>query len=201
MDISLEQIKAGRALLDWTQKDLAEYANLNHSIVANYESGRTKSSEVAASIYKALIANGIEFTGGGVLPRQVFSYMLDSYTDLLEDIEKTLPEGGEVLKHCVDDRRSNQSVINHIAEMRSKNICERLTISYDNNYVTGDPKDYRQIPADYFASSEVVITYADKVAFFVDAKALVIKSQTLSNVFKDQFEYWWKNGKELRHVS
>lgn len=199
MDITLEQIKAARALLDWTQKDLAEYADLNPALVANYESGRTKSSEVGSAIYKALVANGIEFTGGGVLPRQVSSYMLDSYMDLLEDIEKNIPDGGEVLKHCVDDRRSNQQVIDYVAKMRNSGVRERMTIADDNNFITGDPKDYRQIPADYFASSEVVITYADKVAFFVDAKALVIKSQTLSNVFKDQFEYWWKNGKELRH--
>ena len=87
--------------------------------------------------------------------------------ELLEDIEKNIPDGGEVLKHCVDDRRSNQQVIDYVAKMRSNGVRERMTIADDNNFITGDPKDYRQIPADYFASSEVVITYADKVAFFV----------------------------------
>lgn len=79
--------------------------------------------------------------------------------------------------------------------MRRAGISDRMTISEDNNFITGFPEQYRQIPKDYFSSSEVIIIYANKVAFFVEGQALVIMSKTLAKVFKDQFEYWWKEGK------
>ena len=197
MFISIEQIKAARALLKWTQKDLAAYAGLNDDQVHSFESGRTRSLDVLEAIQEAFTAHGIDFPDGGVLPRRVSSYLLDSYMDLLDDIGRSMPEGGEVLKHCVDDRRSSPEVIEKTSQMRQTGIRERRTISEDNDYVTGDPEDYRQIPAGYFASSEVVIIYLNKVAFFVEGRALVIVSESLAKVFRDQFEYWWKEGKVL----
>lgn len=193
--ISIEQIKAARALLKWNQKDLAAHAGLNDDQIHNFEAGRTRSLEVLEAIEHAFTAHGIDFSGGGVVPRHVSSYLLDSYLDLLDDITRSMPEGGEVLKHCVDDRRSTPEVIEKVNFMCRTGIRERLTISEANNYVAGAPENYRKIPAGYFASSEVVIIYLNKVAFFVDGKALVIVSKSLSKVFKDQFEYWWKEGK------
>ena len=195
MIISIEQIKAGRALLKWTQKDLAEHAGLKDDQIHSYEAGRTRSLDVLESIYKTFTINGLEFINGGVVPTQVHSYILPSYIDVLNDICRTLLHGGEVLKHCVDDRRSTPEVIEKVREMRRAGIADRMTISEENNFITGFPEQYRQIPKDYFASSEVVIIYANKVVFFVDGKALVITSQTLTNVFRAQFEYWWKEGK------
>lgn len=197
MFITVEQIKAARALLKWNQKDLAAHAGLKDDQIHNFEAGRTRSLEVLEAIHQAFIAHGIDFVGGGVVPRHVSSYLLDSYTDLLDDISRSMPEGGEVLKHCVDDHRSTPDVIERVSAMRRSGIRERLTISDDNDYVAGDPQNYRKIPKSYFASSEVVIIYLNKVAFFVDGKALIIVSESLSKVFRDQFEYWWKEGKTV----
>lgn len=197
MFITIEQIKAARALLKWNQKDLARSAGLNDDQIHNFEAGRSRSADVLEAVYDTFVSYGIDFVDGGVVPRQVSSYVLDSYIDMLDDICRTMPEGGEVLKHCVDDRRSTPEVNAKLQQMRKSGITERLTISDDNNYITGNPQSYRQIPAAYFASSEVIIIYRNKVAFFVDGKALVIINQNLARVFKDQFEYWWKEGKEI----
>lgn len=116
---------------------------------------------------------------------------------VLEDITRSFPNGGEVLKHCVDDSKSTPQVIEKVREMRRAGISERLTISDKNNIIIGMPEDYRQIPDEYFASSEVVIIYLNKVVFFDEENALVILSQNLACVFKDQFEYWWKQGKKI----
>lgn len=128
-------------------------------------------------------------------PQRVVSYLLDSYDALLDEISRLMPDGGEVLKHCVDDRRSTPEVVEKVAAMRAAGISERATIADDNDFVAGDPADYRQIPAAYFASSEVMIIFLDRVAFFVEGKALVIVSETLARIFRDQFDYWWKEGK------
>jgi DNA-binding XRE family transcriptional regulator len=197
MFLTIEQIKAARALLKWTQKDLASYAGLNENQIQAFEAGRTRSLEVLEAIWKTFTLQGLGFCNGGVVPNKVSSYTLDSYMDVLHDICMSMPQGGEVLKHCVDDRRSSPEVMDQVRKMRETGIRERLTISDDNNLISGNKEDYRQIPADYFSSSEVIITYLNKVVFFVDGKALVVVNQTLANIFKDQFEYWWKSGKTL----
>ena len=59
------QCRAARALLDWTQPDLAKAAGLGLSTVVDFERGRRRVSEDAVSaIRKALERNGVEFTDG-----------------------------------------------------------------------------------------------------------------------------------------
>lgn len=197
MPITVEQIKAGRALLRWNQQDLADRAGLNIDQLRSFEAGRTRANDVLEAIEQAFTAQALEFTDGGVIPRRVSSYILDSYMDVLDDIARSMPQGGEVLKHCVDDRRSTPEVIKRVSEMRASGVRERLTISEDNDFITGDKEMYRQIPKEYFASSEVMIIYLNKVAFFVDGKVLVILNENLAQVFRQQFEYWWNKGKAL----
>ena len=166
MFLTIEQIKAARALLKWTQKDLARYTGLNDDQIQAFEAGRTRSLEVLEAIYKTFILQGLDFSNGGVVPNKVSSYTLNSYMDVLNDICMSMPNGGVVLKHCVDDRRSTLEVMEKVHKMREAGIRERLTISDQNHIVSGNREDYRQIPADYFSSSEVIITYLNKVVFF-----------------------------------
>jgi len=194
MFITIEQIKAARALLKWNQKDLAQWAGLNDDQIHSFESGRTRSLDVLGAIHRAFAAQGLEFVDGGVIPRRVSSYVLDSYMDLLEDICSAMPDGGEVLKHYADDRRSPPEVIRKVSDMERMGIRERLTIADDNDFITGNRQNYRKIPKDSFASAEVMVVYLNKVAFTVDGQVLVIRNQTLADVFRSQFEYWWKEG-------
>jgi transcriptional regulator with XRE-family HTH domain len=59
------QCRGARALLDWTQPDLARAAGLGISTVIDYERERRRVSEVATSAIKsALEQQGIKFTNG-----------------------------------------------------------------------------------------------------------------------------------------
>ncbi|WP_457646428.1 helix-turn-helix transcriptional regulator [Profundibacter sp.] len=69
--ISIRQVKAARALLDWSQRDLAEASGVSYPTIARLETadgpvgGR---AETAAAIRAALETAGIEFiaeNGGG----------------------------------------------------------------------------------------------------------------------------------------
>ena len=64
--ITIEQIKAARALLKWSQTELAQQAGLSHPTVKRLE-GDTKlkvSEEARSKIIQTLEAAGIEFTNG-----------------------------------------------------------------------------------------------------------------------------------------
>jgi DNA-binding XRE family transcriptional regulator len=59
------QCRAGRALLSWTQPDLAKAAGLGLSTVVDFERERRRVSEDAtAAIRGALEKGGVEFTNG-----------------------------------------------------------------------------------------------------------------------------------------
>lgn len=69
--ISVRQVKAARALLGWSQTDLAAQSSVSEPTIARLEAedgllgGRP---ETAAKIYRALVTAGIEFipeNGGG----------------------------------------------------------------------------------------------------------------------------------------
>ena len=59
------QFRAARALLNWTQPDLAKAAGLGLSTVVDYELEKRKvSDEAIAKMRAALEAAGIKFTNG-----------------------------------------------------------------------------------------------------------------------------------------
>ena len=66
--VSIRQIKAARALLAWSQEELAEKSGVSSPTVKRLESsdgtlgGR---AETAAKLIRALEAGGVEFTNGG----------------------------------------------------------------------------------------------------------------------------------------
>lgn len=197
MFVTVEQIKAARALLRWTQKDLARHAGLNESQIQAFEAKRTHSLEVLEAICKAFALQGLDFSDGGVVPSKVSSYALDSYLDVLHDISASMPGGGEILRYCADDGWSLE-MTHEIRQMREGGIKERLIVSEENRAMSGS--NIRKIPAAYFFSTEIIV-YLNKVAFFVDGKALVVINQTLADIFRCQFESWWKSGKPLEEHS
>lgn len=194
MFITIQQIKAARALLDWNQGELATAAGLNVDQVRNFEAGRSRSLDVVEAIHAAFDQQGITLENGGAVPRHIHSYILESYLDLLTDICRTLPDGGEVLKHCEDDRLCTKVIMNKLEEMLQAGIRERLTISEDNDLVLRNPSQYRRIPAKYCSSTITTLVYANKTAFFSEDKAIVIVNSSLASHMRDQFEYWWKHG-------
>jgi transcriptional regulator with XRE-family HTH domain len=68
--LSPEQIKAARALLAWSQQELAAEARVAVSTVADFERGvRTPVANNAQAIREALEAKGLQFIAGGVVEK------------------------------------------------------------------------------------------------------------------------------------
>jgi transcriptional regulator with XRE-family HTH domain len=62
-----QKIKASRALLGWTQRELAERAGMAHTTINAWETGRsTPIPNNAAAVWLALSRAGIKFTPKGV---------------------------------------------------------------------------------------------------------------------------------------
>lgn len=67
-DLTVSQVRAARALLAWSQQDLAKAAQVASSTVADFERGhRNPMPNNAEAMRKALEAEGIHFIGGGAV--------------------------------------------------------------------------------------------------------------------------------------
>ncbi len=95
------QIKAARAMLDWSQERMAEEAGVAVSTIRNIETGCVPSVRVAENIKRAVEKAGLEFTTAeGVQRRRDFDvFMGEKSTEcFLEDLKTTIQlRGGDVV--------------------------------------------------------------------------------------------------------
>lgn len=62
------QGRAARALLDWSQRRLADESKVHHNTISNFEKGKYFGKpETVAAIKSALEASGIKFVENGVV--------------------------------------------------------------------------------------------------------------------------------------
>lgn len=71
MYVTSEQVRAGRALLDWSRARLAEECGVHQNTLLNFENGKHLGlEETVAAIRVALEAAGVIFVAGGVRLRR-----------------------------------------------------------------------------------------------------------------------------------
>lgn len=194
-----EKIRAGRAVLNWSQQDLADHSGVSKPAIANIErEATTPENSTVEKITLCFRHAGVILHGSSVEKKDIYTYSCDSYMAVLEDIEQTLQSGDEVLFHCADDSRSSDEVSKKLKYLKEIGIKSRSTICEGNSTISGNINDYRWIPADYFADSEISVIYGDKYMQHVQDKHkslfIVMKSAAHANVMRKQFEYWWVNG-------
>jgi transcriptional regulator with XRE-family HTH domain len=101
--ISAAQVKAARALLGWSQDDLAVTAGISVTTIRNLESGEMSLRTATMDIIRlAFERAGIEFTGDEGLRRRSSQVKIyegrDSCDVLFDDIQRTLREkSGQLL--------------------------------------------------------------------------------------------------------
>lgn len=202
--ISPEQCRAARALLNWSQPELAEKCGMHPQTISSFESnGGSPTARTLDTIITVFENAGIDFginSGVSLSPNKIL--ITYDYCNILQDVLTTLKEGDELLFHCADDRRSPPEVNDKLDSIHKKGIIMRNTICEGNTFVRSDSL-YRWLPKDYFARCEVSAIYADKYVintggnYDETAQFVTIKNKSLAETKRRQFEYWWKNGKEV----
>ena len=99
--ISPEQIRAARAMIDWSQEALAEASGLSPTTIHNLEKGKL-SHRSTIPVRKALENKGFEFFGTNGLNRRTDESRtyegVNSQEEFFEDIFATAKEsGGEIV--------------------------------------------------------------------------------------------------------
>lgn len=195
MFISIEQIKAARALLKWTQKDLAVRAGINDDQVHNFEGGRSKPLGVLEAIHSALTNGGIEFIEGGAKYSKKELTTLSGknwFYAVMDDILKNLrnQKGAEVLFFGGSDAESSPELVKKIRKIRDAGIKMRSMIRDGDTYLMGPNSEYRWIPKDLF-SSYIVVIYGSKIVLDMGQRGVLIDNPDISHVLNNMYALLW----------
>lgn len=213
ISITSEQIVAARALLKWTQADLAEKSDSSVTPIKKAESNVSSVKESTLSgIIKAFEDNGIEFIEGGVRKKRDLSQILegeDGVRDFYNDVANTAEKLNiEILVYAIGEEGIVKNLQNHSVFQTYRNRMlhaenSRLLMlrsEVDEEYKTAKYMELRRLPKDRNYPSLVYFVYGDKVAFITDKaglKILIIKYGAIAETFRRQFLNYWQSAKKL----
>lgn len=202
--ISIEQVRAARALLGWSQQDLSKRCGISKVTIGKLESGASNAhSNTLDSIVETFQQHSVEFIENGVRIRdelvQVFEGD-DSFLRVMNLAYSTLRKTqGELLISHSDERKSSPEVIEIARRIDTTGRRVRIINEEGNNFILGPLQDYRQMPSKYF-TNHVVVIFGDIVAFdiydgFV-SRSLVINNRAVAEAQRGIFELIWSTGKK-----
>lgn len=204
--VNASQIRAARALLDWSQEDLAKATGLSIATIRKIESGHiSPRDKTMQAIVDAMEQEKIEFTPPmGVRLKSNDIMMIesdDSYLELMEDIYRTLKDrGGEVLLMYADNAITSEIQLQIQSRIRSRGIKFRFLVEEGDTYLHYPIGEYRWMPRKFFDNS-LHIVYANKVGMLMykdmsygkEQKILLIDSAPLAKSMRNTFEFMWEN--------
>jgi transcriptional regulator with XRE-family HTH domain len=209
MIVNSNQIRAARALLDWTVAQLGERVGVGATMISAIETGRSSGSkDVLTAIIYAFQAAGVELTeDGGVKPRQskVASYRgKDGFKAFFDDVYEVASthKNPDICITNVNEAEYDKWLgsyeIVHANRMtKLENVKLRVLMKEHDIHLTSTSYcEYKWIPEEQFADVSLYI-YGDKVAFIEfsehDVSVTLVESPSVTLSLRKMFEMTWKN--------
>lgn len=208
------QCRAARALLDWSQPELAQRAGMHVQTISSFESDHgTPTKTTLEKIFLTFESVGIEFLNEDGVKRRaqdIKTYMgRDGFTDFMWDVVATVRKfGGDV---CVSNVKESwfteplteETNIAYRASMadlkREKKFRFRILIQEaDMNFVASAYAEYRWIRPEHFSTASFYV-YGNKLALLLfdqGPKIHVVDNADIANAQRVQFNVFWEGAKE-----
>ncbi len=205
--IEPRQIRAARALLNWSQSDLASASGVAVSSIKNIENSLTVArKDTIQDIRGALEKSGVEFIpGSGVRTRTEAITVLkgaDSLQIFFDDIYHSMQthNGGEIMIYGVEEKSydavDKRMVDDHLARMQKLgNVTQKVICRKGDSYFTVPYAEYRWADASLFTGTPFYV-YQDKLAMILwepELQVIVLQYPQLVDAYKKQFMVLWKN--------
>lgn len=209
--IKPNQIKAARAMLDWSRGKLSEQSGIHLATIRAIENGEVDNprSNTLNPIIEAFEANNVEFIDDGVQLKKDMVRVLegdDGVKAFYNDVASTAEyDGGEFLVYGVNEdyfvNARKKLGINDIYRGRMKNakkLSIRVIISADDeNKNAADYCTYRKLPNDIIGTASPFYIYGDNLAHIIWAdkpQFIIISNKELVASFRRQFDFMWEKG-------
>jgi len=208
MFITSNQIRAARALKNWSQSELAERTGLAVPTIANIEAGKQEpSARTLEKIHKVFLVSGIEFMGvNGVQKLQSTTQVFrgqDGMRQFYDDIYFTIKsEKQEVLVGNVDEREfikvmELDLLTLHMNRMVDVGASYKILIKEGDYYfAVSNYAEYRWIPEEDFQSIPFYV-YGDKLAIILWLRdehiVFLLNSKEAADIYREKFNILWQN--------
>ena len=202
--ITGEQVRAARALLDWSLADLAEKSGIGQQAISKFENRETEPmSKTVQKLQNVLEDAGIEFLStGGVQPRQdvIRSYKgRAGFIEFIYDVYETAKSGqGEICVSNVNEADFEYWLGDedaaYVEKMdKLKNINFRILSKHGDMNVSSSYAEYRWVPEEQFSAAPFYV-YGDKFAMILfekDVTVFVVKNSSIADAQRKQFDIAW----------
>jgi transcriptional regulator with XRE-family HTH domain len=210
--ITLEQIRAARGLLNWSQSALAQECGISVTAMNNIDRGlAVPRSSTLDKIQTVLEENGVEFTEGkGVRMRDelfiVHSYKgPDAIIRYMKDVVETLKKTGDVALHMLADERSYfeltkqySFVFKYFQDFRKYGLHEYIltTEGIMERYGPPDCATYKWCSPELTSQIGTSI-YGNKYCIFLEDRIVVIENPAIVEAYRAQFMQNWKRARPM----
>lgn len=211
MYITPTQIRAARAILKWTQGELAERASVNINSIKNIEAETTQPRpKMIESLQQVFEHAGLKFLPHNGVCRDDNKIRIFEdgkgytafYQDILDAVEK---RDSDILVNGVDEELFEHQLpgcedkyyilrMTDIQSSRNKQHIKSIICEGDNNHLGYSYSEYRSVPKDIFPAI-TSYTYENKVAIFLwnnPAKIILVEDIDLAKTFRMQFQLHWE---------
>lgn len=203
--MTVPQIKAARALLDWTQADLARESGMHLNVINNIERGTTNPRQgTLEKLQRTLEGHGIAFIGTrGVELRhdavtvtrlEGESFLRDLIADILssargQEVRSVLADIRNFTAHDPDASRL------YAARKSEAGLHERLITRDMPGFYPRGAEHYRVVAPERLGPVDTII-YADRVAyvFWAQRQIAILKSADLTRTQALAFDLLWSTG-------
>jgi transcriptional regulator with XRE-family HTH domain len=212
---TIEQIRAARALLGWSQHDLAEKADLSQTGIARIENGTNQpNTKTIEKIKAAFDIADIEFIGSSGVKKRTDEIKIlkgaEGLRELVEDIYVCT-------KHAIETTNQKEALVylynarpenwhkwlgKDWWDMHAKrmsvfgNKVQRIIASENNNYFISDAfSEHRGFPENLF-NDQSIYAYENKLAFVTfgdDVSIKILKNKEFCDGFKVLFNIAWEH--------
>ncbi|MCB1651399.1 MAG: helix-turn-helix transcriptional regulator [Alphaproteobacteria bacterium] len=212
--LSIEQIRAARALLDWSQQDLAEHADLSQTGIARIENGTNKpNSTTLHKIETAFDRADIEFIGTtGVKKRTGEIRTLngqEGFRAFMDDVYKTtIATGADICQFNGVPSEfykwlGKEWYENHIERMGKieRDFSFKIIVKEGENlFIATGLAEYRWFPPSLF-NEKTFYAYGNKLAFIDftedDVAIRIMEQEEFANSFRILFNIAWEDRAQI----
>lgn len=207
---TLEQIRAARALLGWSQSDLAARAGLSQTGIARIENGTNHpNSQTLSKIENAFEDNDIEFIDvSGVRKKtgdvRVFRGQVgirQFFDDVYENVAKY---GGEVclfngmpdmlIKWLGEDWYKHHA--KRMMDIKNNFKFKIIVKEHDTSFIASKFAEYKWFPEQKF-NEKTIYVYGKKIAFLSfdnnNVRVVVIEQGEIADSIRVMFNLAWEN--------
>lgn len=207
MLITADQIRAARALKNWSQTDLAERTGLAVPTIANIELGKQvpgkNTIEKIIDAFKigeiSFTPHGVEFDRNEIVTLSGWGKFKNLLIDVLHTMEDKPAKEREFLAFSSDDSLTTEEEESLYEEMDKRGIIRKRIINNKAKMITDSLKATKEIDPKYFDEQGAIFLYDNKLAFYTaphderDATTTIITNERIASTFRKIYSFMWDN--------